>query len=321
MDRRTFLQTSAALGAASQIHADTPMPMHTLGKTGLRVSRFSLGGYHMRVEGEENAIRMIHRSMDLGVNFFDSAAKYHNGLSDETYGKALAGGKRQKVLLMSKAEKRTKVDAMQQLENTLKRMQTDYIDLWQCHEVVRHDEVDKIFGPGGSLEAFVLAKKQGKVRHIGFTGHGDPSVHLRLLEGFDGWETVQLPINLVDPHYLSFTHTVVPRAKQKNLGVIAMKANAMGGISKHKIAPIEECLRFTLSQEPDVIVSGPTTMEQMEQNIGIVKAWKKFSPQEISSILERTRKGPIGSAVENYKIREPWLTASHWKQHVDGEAE
>lgn len=321
MDRRTFLQASAALSAATQLKADAPMPMKTLGKSGLSVSRFTLGGYHMRVQGEENAIKMIHRAMDLGVNFFDSAAKYHDGASDETYGKALTGGKRQKVLLMSKAENRTKDGAMLQLENTLKRMKTDYIDLWQCHEVVRHDEVDKIFGPGGSLEAFVLAKKQGKVRHIGFTGHGDPSVHLRLLEGFDGWETVQHPVNLIDPHYLSFTYNVLPRAKQRGLGTLAMKSNAMGGISKNNIAPIEECLRFTLSQEPDTIVSGPTTLEQMEQNIAIVKAWKKFTPQEISGILDRTRKGPIGSQVENYKKREPWLSASNWKTHVDGEAD
>ncbi|MDX2179546.1 MAG: aldo/keto reductase [Bryobacteraceae bacterium] len=326
MDRRAFLHTTfptagAALGvSASSAAAATDMPMGTLGKTGLKVSRFCLGGAHMRMKGEENAIKMIHRSLDLGVNFFDSAAKYHNGESDVTYGKALAG-KRQQVLLMSKAENRTKDGAMAQLENTLKRMKTDYLDLWQCHEVVRHDEVDKIFGPGGSLEAFVLAKKQGKVRHIGFTGHGDPSVHLRLLEGFEGWETVQCPINLIDPHYLSFTYNVLPRVKQKGLGMLAMKSNAMGGIGKNNIAPIEECLRFTLSQEPDTVVSGPQTIAELEQNIGIVKAWQKFTPQEISSILDRTRKGMIGSKVETYKKKEPWLTAASHREHRDGDAD
>lgn len=297
------------------------MPMQTLGKTGIQVSRFTLGGYHMRVNGEENAIKMIHRAMDLGVNFFDSAAKYHNGESDVTYGKALAGGKRQKVLLMSKAELRDAKGAMGQLENTLKRMQTDYLDLWQCHEVVRHDEVDKIFGPGGSLEAFVKAKKEGKVRHIGFTGHGDPSVHLRLLEGFDGWETVQCPINLIDPHYLSFTYNVLPRVKQKGLGMIAMKSNAIGNITKNSIASIEECLRFTLSQEPSTVVSGPQTIAEMEQNIGVIKAWHKYTPQEISTILDRTRKGPIGSKIENYKKKEPWVAMADYKPHFDGVAD
>jgi predicted aldo/keto reductase-like oxidoreductase len=321
MDRRVFLQASAAVsGISLSALADAPMPMATLGKSGLRVSRFTLGGHHMRVKGEENAIRMIHRAMGLGVNFFDSAAKYHNGASDEAYGKALEGGRRQKVLLMSKAEKRDAKSAMEQLENTLRRMKTDYLDLWQCHEVVSHDEVDKIFGPGGSLEAFVKAKKDGKVRHIGFTGHADPSVHLRLLEGFDGWETVQHPVNLIDPHYLSFTYNVLPRVKQKGLGTLAMKSNAIGAITKNNIAPIEECLRFSLSQEPDTIVSGPQTVEELEQNVAVIKAWQKFTPQEISSILERTRKGPIGSRIESYKKKEPYLAAS-FRSHLDGEAD
>lgn len=296
------------------------MPMGTLGKTGLKVSKFTLGGAHMRTRGEENAIKMIHRAMELGCNFLDSAAKYHNGESDVCYGKALAGGKRKNVLLMSKAEHRTRDGAMAQLENTLKRMNTDYLDLWQCHEVVTHSEVDKILGPGGSLEAFVAAKKQGKVRHIGFTGHADPSVHLRLLESFDGWETVQHPVNLIDPHYLSFTNNVLPRVKGKGLGTIAMKSNGMGAIGKNNIAPIEECLRFTLSQEPDTLVSGPETIEQLEQNIGIVKAFVKLTPQEISAILDRTRKGETGSKIERYKKAEPWKIATH-QPHVDGVAD
>jgi aryl-alcohol dehydrogenase-like predicted oxidoreductase len=320
MERRTFLQASAALSAAASASANDPMPMKTLGKAGLNVSRFCLGGAHMRMRGEENAIQMIQRALALGVTFFDSAAKYHNGASDEAYGKALAG-KRQQVILMSKAEQRDAAGAMTQLENTLRRMKTDYLDLWQCHEVARHDEVDKIFGPGGALEAFVKAKKEGKVRHIGFTGHHDPSVHLRLLEGFDGWETVQHPVNLIDPHYLSFTYNVLPRVKQKGLGTLAMKSNAMGGIGKANIAPIEECLRFSLSHDPDAIVSGPETIEQLEQNVAVVKAWKKLTPAEISSILERTRKGEIGSKIERYKKPEPYLQAAGYRPHQDGEAD
>ncbi len=320
MDRRLFLQSTAAGSAALKAAADTAMPMTTLGKSGLKVSRFTLGGFHMRVNGEDNAVKMIHRAMDLGVNFFDSAAKYHDGESDVTYGKALGEGRRQKVLLMSKAEKRDAKSAMEQLETTLKRMKTDYLDLWQCHEVARHDEVDQIFAPGGSLEAFVKAKKEGKVRHIGFTGHHDPSVHMRLLEGFDGWETVQHPVNLIDPHYLSFTYNVLPRVKQKGLGTLAMKSNAIGNITKNQIAPIEECLRFSLSHDPDTVVSGPQTLEQLEQNVGVIKAWKKLSPQEISGILERTRKGPIGSKIETYKKKEPYL-AGNFRVHQDGDAD
>lgn len=292
------------------------MPMVTLGKSGLKVSKFCLGGYHMRVKGEEEGVRIIHRAMDLGVNFFDSANHYHKGESDKTYGVAMKGGRRQKVLLMSKAQLRDRDSAMKQLEETLQRMQTDYLDLWQCHEVVRHDEVDKILGPNGALEAFVAAKKQGKVRHIGFTGHGDPEVHLRLLSSFDGWETVQMPINLVDPHYLSFLQNVLPQVRQKGAGAIAMKSNAIGSITKHNIATIDECLRFTLSQDIHVLVSGVETVDQLEHNVGVVKSFKPMSKQEISSLLERTKKGPYGSKIETYKKKE--AAATH-RVHHDGE--
>ena len=305
MHRRTFLQlSSSALGVSLTALADAPMPMATLGKSGLRVSRLTVGGYHMRVRGEEGGIKIIHRAMDLGVNFFDSAHKYHDGASDETYGKALDGGRRQKVLLMTKAEIRTRDGAMKELEESLTRMRTDYLDLWQCHEVSTHAEVDQIFGPGGSLEAFVAAKKQGKVRHIGFTGHHDPTVHQRLLDGYDGWETVQHPVNLVDPHYLSFINSVLPNIRKKGLGLLAMKSNAMGGITNNRIASIPECLRFTWSHDIDTLVSGVETVEQLEQNVLACKTFKKMSEQEQISLLARTKIGPVGSKVENYKKSE-----------------
>ena len=291
--------------------------MTTLGKSGLRVSKFCLGGFHMAVNGEENGVRIIHRAIDLGVTFLDSAHKYHDGKSDEIYGKALGEGRRQKVILMSKAHLRDRVSAMRQLEETLKRMKTDYLDLWQCHEVSRHDEVDKILGPKGSLEAFVKAKEQGKVRHIGFTGHHDPTVHQRLLDSFDGWETVQHPVNLIDPHYLSFIRSVLPNIRKKGLGMIGMKSNAIGNITKHTIASIPECLRFAWSHDIDTLVSGVQTVQELEQNVLACKTFKKMSGQEISSLLDRTRKGPIGSKVETYK--KPESTGYHHRVHQDGE--
>jgi predicted aldo/keto reductase-like oxidoreductase len=318
MDRRQFLQVSSALGvSAAKILADTPMPMSTLGKSGLRVSKYTVGGYHMRVKGEAEAVKIIHRAIDLGVVMFDSAAKYHDGASDEAYGKALTPSMRQKILLMSKAEKRTRDEAMAQLEYTLRRMKTDYLDLWQCHEVVTHQEVDKIFGPNGSLEAFVKAKKEGKVRHIGFTGHADPAVHQRLLDGYDGWETVQHPVNCVDPHYLSFIHTVMPNIRQKGLGLIAMKSNAIGALTQQKIATIEECLRFSWSQDPDTLVSGAETVEQLEQNVLVLKTFKKMSKAEMTTLLNRTKQGPTGSKVERYKRAE--TAAGNRNRHRDGE--
>jgi uncharacterized protein len=325
MQRREFLHSSvatsaatSALGLSAQALADTPMPMEILGKSQLKVSKFCLGGYHMRVGGEIAGMRIIERAMELGVNFFDSAAKYHGGESDVTYGKVFGSSSlRQKVILMSKAEKRDRVSAMEQLENTLRRMKTDYLDLWQCHEVVTQAEVDKIFGPGGSLEAFVRAKEQGKVKHIGFTGHADPEVHLRLLTGYDGWETVQCPVNLIDPHYLSFIKNVHPKVRERGLGLIGMKSNAIGNIGKMRIAPIEECLRFAWSQQIHTLVSGVENVDQLEQNVAVIKSFRKMSTQEMSKILDRTAKGPYGSKIENYKIKEK--SAGLHPVHRDGE--
>jgi aryl-alcohol dehydrogenase-like predicted oxidoreductase len=302
MKRRTFLQVSAAAGLGTL--ADQPMPMATLGKSGLRVSRFCLGGYHMAVRGEENGVRLIHRAIELGVNFFDSAHHYHKGLSDEIYGKALAGGLRHQVLLMSKAQLRDRDGAMRQLEETLRRMRTDYLDLWQCHEVSTQQEVDRILGPNGALEAFVKAKEQGKARHIGFTGHHDPAVHQRLLDAFDGWETVQHPVNLIDPHYLSFIRTVLPNIRKKGLGLLAMKTNAMGEIHRNGIATVAECLRFAWSQDVDTVVSGVETLEQLEENVRVCKTFQKMSGEEIAALLARTRRGPFGSRIERYKKPE-----------------
>jgi predicted aldo/keto reductase-like oxidoreductase len=317
MKRRQFIQASSAtLGISSIALAAGEMPHATLGKSGLKVSRFCLGGFHMAVRGEQEAVRIIRRALDLGVTFFDSAAKYHGGKSDEYYGKALSPGERQKIIMMSKAELRDRDGAMKQLERTLKLMKTDYLDLWQCHEVARHDEVDKIFAPNGSLEAFVKAKKEGKVRHIGFTGHHDFTVHQRLLDGFDGWETVQHPVNLVDPHYLSFINNFLPNAAKKGLGRIGMKSNAIGEIGKNQIAPIDECLRFSLSQDIHTLVSGVETIEQLEQNVATVKAFHKLSPAEQSEILKRTRQGQYGSRIERYK--KPEAGARH-ALHYDGE--
>jgi predicted aldo/keto reductase-like oxidoreductase len=259
---------------------------------------------------------MIHRAIELGVNFFDSARLYHDGRSDEIYGKALDGGLRKKVLLMSKAHLYDRASAMRQLEETLKAMRTDYLDLWQCHQVVTQKEVDQILGPNGSLEAFVAAKKQGKVRHIGFTGHADPAVHQRLLDSFDGWETVQHPVNLIDPHYLSFINSVLPNIRRKGLGLLAMKTNAIGGITRNKIATIPECLRFAWSQNVDVVVSGVETLEQLEENVGVCKSFKKMTREEIAALLARTGKGPYGVEVENYK-RKPGAAAL--PPHRDGE--
>jgi aryl-alcohol dehydrogenase-like predicted oxidoreductase len=311
-----FLQSTLAAGSASPLlSADSPIPTATLGKTGLTVTRIAVGGYHMNVQGEETAIRILQRALDLGINFFDSANTYHNGKSDEIYGRAFGGGKRQQVQLMTKCEKYSKPEAMAILETQLKKMKTDYLDLWQCHQVSEQKEVDQILGPNGALEAFVLAKKQGKVRHIGFTGHRDPAVHLRLLESVSEWETVQMPINCIDPHYLSFLQNVLPAARKKGLGVLAMKSNAMGAITKNKVARIEDCLRFTLSQDVDVLVSGVETPGQLENNVGMLKGLVKMTKQEMSLLLHQTKQREYGPKIESYKRKD----GSAGLLHRDGE--
>ncbi len=316
MDRRTFLQMTAALAANVKALAAAPMPMKQLGKTDMKVSRITVGGYHFLVNGEEEGIRIVHRAIDLGVNFFDCAHKYNAGRSDIAYGKALDKGLRNKVLLMSTAQFRERYSAMQQLEETLARMKTDHLDLWQCHEVSTHEEVDKILGPGGALEAFVEAKKQGKTRYIGFSGHRDPTVHQRLIAGFDGWDTVQHPVNLIDPHYLSFIKTVLPRVRERGFGMIAMKSNAIGNITKNNVATIPECLRFTWSQDIDTLVSGVQTVKQLEENVAVCKVFTPMSEEEISTLLSRTRQGPHGQKVEQYKLPQE---AGRYRLHNDGE--
>lgn len=320
MNRREFLAATTAIAAEAAVEgsasADVPMPMTPLGKTGMTISKIVVGGYHMRVRSEEEGVRIIRRAVDLGVNFFDSAHLYHGGQSDITYGKALDPATRKKIFLHSKAEIYTFDGAMKELEETLTRMKTDYLDLWSCHQVSNHKEVDQLLGPRGSLEAFVKAKQQGKVRHIGFTGHHDPSVHVRMLESFNGWETVQHPVNLVDPHYESFIRNVLPKVRAKGLGMLAMKSNGIGALTQQKIATIDECLRFTWSQDIDALVSGMESVAELEHNVAACKAFVKMTPQEVSALLERTSKGTIGTKVENYKRS---VTGASIRAHRDGD--
>ncbi len=318
MDRRTFLQVSpAALGLTAKALAAAEMPMRQLGKTDMKISRITVGGYHFRRNGEEEAVRIVHRAIDLGVNFFDCAHKYNAGQSEIAYGEALGGGLRKKVFVMSKAQFREGYSAMRQLEETLERMKTDYLDLWQCHEVSTHDEVDKILAPGGALEAFVKAKEQGKARYIGFSGHHDPTVHQRLLAAFDGWDTVQHPVNLIDPHYLSFIRNVLPKVKERGIGRIGMKSNAIGNITKNNVATIPECLRFAWTQDIHTLVSGVETVRQLEENVASCKTFQPMSDKEISELLARTKRGPHGQKVEQYKL--PQESGHRWPVHNDGE--
>lgn len=199
------------------------IPLRAFGKTGVNLSVVGLasGRFHL-TPSEGEAIALTRRAVELGINYFDTAHSYWGGRSEEVYGKALAGSRKQ-IFLTTKSNKRTRKEAEAELQLSLKRLRTDYVDLWQVHEIGSHDEVEKVFAPGGAIEAFEAAKKAGKCRFIGFTGHRDPAVHLEMLERYDKWDTILMPLHVADPLYLSFEKQVLPLAVERGMGIQGMK--------------------------------------------------------------------------------------------------
>jgi aryl-alcohol dehydrogenase-like predicted oxidoreductase len=311
VSRRAFLKTIAGTGLAAALGefggnlakaAELPgeIPLRTLGGTGLRVTMIGLGGYHAGLpEKEEDSIAIIHRALDLGINFFDNADCYQEGRSEERMGKALEG-RRQGIYLMSKVDQRDARGARQQLEKSLRRLRTDYLDIWQFHAVARLQELDIIFGPGGAVEAAEQAKKEGKIRFIGLSGHFDPTVQLAAVKRY-AFDTIQMPINVVDPHYRSFRKTVLDEAVARNLGVIAMKSLGFGNILSQGIARAAEALPWTWSQPISVLVSGCERREVLDYNVYLAKSFKPMPESEQVTLLERT-KPRAGGEAEHYKI-------------------
>jgi predicted aldo/keto reductase-like oxidoreductase len=311
VSRRDFLKTAAAAGLSAALGefggnlaraADLAgeIPMRTLGRTGLRVTMIGLGGYHAGLpEKEEDSIAIILRALDLGINFFDNADCYQEGRAEERMGKALAG-RRQGICLMSKVDQRDARGAREQLEKTLRRLRTDYLDIWQFHALSRLQELDIIFGPGGAMETAEQAKKEGKIRFIGLTGHFDPAVHLEAVKRY-AFDTIQMPINAVDPHYKSFRKTVVDEAVTRNLGVIAMKSLGFGNILSLGVARAAEALPWTWSQPISVLVSGCDRREVLDYNVYLAKTFQPMPESEQLALLERTKPRGGGEA-EHYKI-------------------
>lgn len=310
VDRRLFLKTaaagtlSAALGGvagnlAKAVEGAGEIPMRTLGKTGLRVTMIGLGGYHAGLpEKEADSIAVIHRALDLGINFFDNADCYQEGRAEERMGKALEG-RRDKIYLMTKVDQRDAKGSREQLEKSLRRLRTDYLDVWQFHAVGNMGDLDKLFGPGGAMETAEQARKEGKVRFIGVTGHLDPAVHFEALQRY-AFDTIQMPINVVDPHFRSFRRTVVDEAMKRNAGVIAMKTLSFGNVLSKGVAKVAEALPWVWSQPVSVLVSGCDTIERLEYNVYLAKTFKPMSESEQAALLERT-KAHAGTEVENYK--------------------
>jgi predicted aldo/keto reductase-like oxidoreductase len=310
LNRRDFLKSaavtvvSAALGElggslAKAAEVAGEIPLRTLGRTGLRVTMFGLGGYHAGLpEKEEESIAIIHRALDLGINFFDNADCYQEGRAEERMGKALEG-RRQNIYLMTKVDQRDARGSREQLEKTLRRLRTDYLDIWQFHAVSRLQELDIIFGPGGAMETAEQAKKEGKIRFIGLTGHFDPAVHLEAIKRYS-FDTIQMPINVVDPHYKSFRNTVLDEAVKRNAGVIAMKSLGFGNILSLRVAKVAEALPWTWSQPISVLVSGCDRREVLDYNVYLAKTFKPVPESEQAALLERT-KPRAGTNVEHYK--------------------
>ncbi len=309
MERREFIRTTAAAIAAMSVSrlsgsfiGENGIPYRTLGKTGVNVSLIGIGGYHIGDKNisEKTSLAVIRGALDRGVNFLDNAWHYNNGRSEELMGKALLNGYREKAFLMTKHHGRDPKTAQEHLETSLKRLQTDYLDLWQFHEIESMEAVEKIYS-SGVLDYVQKKKDEGIIKHIGFTGHTKPSIHKAMLEkGFE-WETVQMPLNVLDHHYLSFSQEIIPLLKKRKIGIIGMKSLASGNISNSGIATVEECLRFTMGLPISTLVSGIGNMEHLEQNINIAKNFSPLSKDELTTLLEKTYDEAQGGKHEWYK--------------------
>jgi aryl-alcohol dehydrogenase-like predicted oxidoreductase len=269
------------------------MRYRALGRTGEQVSIIGLGGHHIgRQKEEAESIKIIRSAIDHGITFLDNCWDYHDGGSEVRMGNALRDGYRQRVFLMTKIDGRTKEAAARQIDQSLKRLRTDHLDLLQHHEVIRLEDPDRIFAEGGAMEAVLAAKKAGKVRFIGFTGHKDPLVHLRMLEvaakHLFRFDAVQMPLNVMDAHFRSFGQNVVPVLVKEGIGVLGMKSMGDGILLKSKkVTPIE-CLHYALSLPTATVITGIDTIEILKQALEAVKTFRPLTNEQVAALLERT---------------------------------
>jgi predicted aldo/keto reductase-like oxidoreductase len=311
MNRRRFLQTAAVSAFATSFRSHgaqaqtAALPTRTLGRSGEKISLVGLGGYHIGVPDEQEAIRIVRTALDNGLNFLDNCWDYNDGQSEVRMGKALRDGYRQKAFLMTKIDGRTKKAAAQQLEESLRRLQTDRIDLLQFHEVIRDTDPGRIFAEGGGMEAVVDAKRQGKVRYIGFTGHKSPDIHLKMLEtafahGFT-FDAVQMPLNVMDAHFESFEKKVLPVLVKHQIGVLGMKPMGDKIILKSKAASAVECLHYAMNLPTSVVITGCDSMRILQQAMDAARSFQPMSPVEVSSLLAKTAPAAAKGEFERYK--------------------
>jgi predicted aldo/keto reductase-like oxidoreductase len=312
--RREFLSamltTSLLAGVATPdlwaAGAENGIPYRKLGRSGERVSVIGLGGYHIGMQSDEQeSIKIIRTALDGGINFLDNCWDYNNGNSEIRMGKALGDGYRQKAFLMTKIDGQTKKAAAPQIDESLRRLQTDHIDLLQFHEVIRMTDPERIFAPGGGMEAVLEAKKAGKVRYIGFTGHKNPAMHLNMLETAAKhqfhFDAVQMPLNAMDAHYESFGQKVLPVLVKNEIGVLGMKPMGAGLLLKSNTVSAVECLRYAMSLPTSVVITGCENLANVQQALDVARDFKPLTAAESAALLAKTEQAASKGQFEGYK--------------------
>jgi predicted aldo/keto reductase-like oxidoreductase len=332
MQRRVFLKGAIVMGAIAGFggggnaeQSTGGMVYRTLGRTGERVSAIGLGGFHIGQpkQSEADSIRLIRSAIDGGITFMDNSWDYNEGQSEMRMGKALKDGYRQKVFLMTKLDGRTKQEAAKQLDESLRRLQTDHVDLIQHHEIIRFEDPDRVFATGGAQEAVLEAKKAGKVRFIGFTGHKDPHIHLYMLEvaakhGFH-FDTVQMPLNVMDAHFRSFGRMVLPRLVEQQIGVLGMKSMGDQIILKSGVVAPQECLRYALSLPTSVVITGIDNEKILQQAFEVARNFKPMTEQESLALLKKTKQVAESGRYELFKTSAHFDSTAHNPEWLGGQ--
>lgn len=297
---------------------EQPVPHRPMGTTGLEVSVIGLGGYHLgSAKSQQESIEIVARAMDAGVNFFDNAWEYHDGESELRLGRALQG-RRDRAIVMTKVctHGRGRDIAMRQLEESLRRLRTDHVDVWQIHEVIYDNDPELIFTLGGAAEALLLAKRQGKARFVGFTGHKRPEIHMRMLSYDFPFDTIQMPLNCLDATFRSFAQHVLPEANRRGMAVFGMKSfGGNGEIIKWAAATPSEALRYAMSLPVATTISGIESLEVLEQNLAIARGFTPMSPEEMTQLRERCRPFAADGHAELFKTTMQYDAAVGRAQH------
>ncbi|MBZ5665643.1 MAG: aldo/keto reductase [Acidobacteriia bacterium] len=312
--RRQFLELAATGIATATIGPEAwagapkhDMPYRILGRTGEKVSIVGIGGYHLARPGitAEESIRIVRTALDEGINFLDNCWDYNGGESEIRMGNALRDGYRKKAFLMTKMDGRDKVTAAKQINQSLERLQTDRIDLLQFHEVIRDSDPDRIFTPGGALEAVLQAQKDGKVRYIGFTGHKSPEVHLKMLATASAhdfiFDAVQMPLNVMDAHFNSFEAKVLPLLLKQNIGVLGMKPMGDPFILHSKTVAAIECLHYCMNLPTSVVITGCDSLPILQQALDAARSFRPMSEAQVSKLLAKTVQAARSGQYELYK--------------------